>query len=69
MSDPRIDDTLALIKMGTAQRILSRRLATMVLEHPASTPEMQQIAQVIAHPTPEHQPLLLAVADGQREVA
>jgi hypothetical protein len=68
MTDP-IADTRALIKMGTAQRLLSRRLATMVLEHPASSPEMQRIAQVIAHPTPEHQPMLLAVEAEQREVA
>jgi hypothetical protein len=68
MTDP-IADTQILIKMGKASGLLSKQLATMVLSNSTVTPDMQQIAQVIAHPTPEHQPLLLAVEAEQREVA
>lgn len=61
MSNP-IEDTRTLIKMGTAQRILAKRLATMVLTQATITPEMLELAELIANPTPEHQPMLLAVA-------
>lgn len=68
-TDP-IADTRALLKMGVNTSRLACRLAQQLLDNPNSppTPEMLEVAQVIAHPTPEHQPMLLAVADA-REAA
>ena len=64
MTDP-IADTRALIKMGTAQRLLSRQLAKLVLDNPNSTPDELRIATAIAFPQPECQQAL----QQQQEVA
>jgi hypothetical protein len=65
MSNP-IADTRALIKMGTAQRLLARQLAKLVLDNPQSTPAEVRIATAIAYPQPECQQ---ALQQQQREVA
>lgn len=66
MSNP-IADVQALIRMSKGSERLAKRLATLALENPGSTPEMRQIAAIIADPKPEHQPVLLAAAE--REAA